>query len=77
MERNQPGPPADDLYSAFENTVQKAGDKTALIFLGDKFSFLQVREMVLSVAASLHHMDKQRFFSAEAIMLLAWSSMAV
>ena len=49
-------PPADSLYRAFEATVRKAEDKTALIYLGERFSFGRLHDMALSLAASLSDM---------------------
>lgn len=51
--------PADDLYAAFELTARTAREKTALSYLGERFSFLRIEEMVLALAGSLHEMGLQ------------------
>ena len=43
----------NSIYEAFEQTVQKAGDKTALIFLGEKYSFRFLKEASVKMAAGL------------------------
>lgn len=48
--------PSGGLFHAFEAAVRERGDKTALLYLGQKFSFRKLREQVLSLAASLHAM---------------------
>ncbi len=49
-------PGVDDLYGAFERVAQAVPDKTALIYLGEKFTFAELRAMALSLAASLKDM---------------------
>lgn len=48
------------LYGAFENTARRNPNKTALLFLGERFSFRLLREMVLCLAASLEQMGLHR-----------------
>lgn len=49
-------PPADSLYGAFQATVRKAQDETALIYLGNRLSFGKLHDMALSLAAALSDM---------------------
>ena len=49
--------PADSLYGAFENTARKSLEKTALLYLGEKFSYRQFNAMVLSLAVAADEPD--------------------
>ncbi len=48
--------PSGGLFHAFEATARSHGDRTALLYLGEKFSFRKLHGLVLSLAASLHTM---------------------
>ena len=45
---------ADTIYGSFEEVVKRDPDQAALIYLGEKYSYCILREMVLKFAASLH-----------------------
>jgi long-chain acyl-CoA synthetase len=45
--------PSDTIYGAFEETSRRDPDKTALIYLGERFTYTSLKEMVLKFAASL------------------------
>jgi long-chain acyl-CoA synthetase len=45
--------PSDTIYGAFEETSRRHPDKTALIYLGERYSYASLRDMVLRFAASL------------------------
>jgi len=45
--------PSDTIYGAFEETSRRNPDKTALIYLGERFTYTSLKEMVLKFAASL------------------------
>lgn len=47
---------AENPYQAFEDVSFRVPDKTALIFLGERYSFQTLKEMVLRVAGSLSRM---------------------
>jgi long-chain acyl-CoA synthetase len=47
---------SDTLYGSFEEVAKRNPNKPALIYLGEKFSYLELRDMVLRFAASLHVM---------------------
>lgn len=51
---------ADTTYKAFEEVVKRSPDKTALIYLGEKYTFSEANEMVLRVAASLYEMGVEK-----------------
>jgi len=44
---------ADSVYGSFEEVVKSSPDKTALVYLGEKWSYFELEEMVLKFAASL------------------------
>jgi long-chain acyl-CoA synthetase len=45
--------PSDTIYGAFEETSRRDPDKTALIYLGERFTYALLKELVLKFAASL------------------------
>jgi long-chain acyl-CoA synthetase len=45
---------ADTTYKSFEEVVERSPDKTALIFLGEQYTFSEVHSMVLRLAAGLY-----------------------
>jgi long-chain acyl-CoA synthetase len=47
---------SDSIYGCFEEVSERNPDKPALICLGEKYSYSQLKEMVLRFAASLHHL---------------------
>jgi len=51
---------AGTTYEAFKEVVKKAPNRTALIYLGKTFSFSELHEMVLRVAASLYEMGVKK-----------------
>lgn len=51
---------ADNTYQAFEEVVKRFPDKTALIFLGEEYTFSELRDMVLRLAASLYELGVER-----------------
>jgi len=51
---------ADNTYQAFEEVVKRFPDKTALIFLGEEYTFSELREMVLRLAASLYELGVEK-----------------
>jgi long-chain acyl-CoA synthetase len=46
--------PNGDLWQAFENVVRARGDRTAILFLGERLSFRALERLTLSLAAGLH-----------------------
>lgn len=46
----------DTIYGCFEETSKKFPQKTALICLGETYSYSELKEMVLRFAASLHEL---------------------
>jgi long-chain acyl-CoA synthetase len=46
-------PGTETIYGAFEETANKFPQKTAVIYLGERFRFGMLKEMVLQLAASL------------------------
>lgn len=50
---------ADTIYGCFEEIAIKFPDKVALICLGEKYSYSELREMVLKFAASLNELGIQ------------------
>jgi len=51
---------ADTTYQAFEEVVKRSPDKTALIYLGEEYTFSEVNEMVLRLAASLYEIGVEK-----------------
>jgi len=51
---------SDTTYRAFEEVVKRLPDKTALIYLGEEYTFSDVQEMVLRLAASLFEMGVEK-----------------
>jgi long-chain acyl-CoA synthetase len=51
---------AENTYQAFEEVVKRFPDKTALIFLGEEYTFSELREMVLRLAASLYELGVEK-----------------
>ncbi|MCA1961882.1 MAG: AMP-binding protein [Desulfomonile sp.] len=49
-------PPSQGLYHSFEHIVQAHENNTALIYLGEEFTYAGLRRYVLSLAAALHDM---------------------
>lgn len=49
-------PPAQGLYHAFEHVALRHEDRVALLYLGERISYADLRRLVLSLAASLHDM---------------------
>ena len=47
---------ADTIYGSFEEATKRNPHKPALIYLGEKFSYSELKELVLQFAASLHHL---------------------
>lgn len=47
---------ADTIYGSFEEVAKRFFHNTALIYLGEKYSYAQLHEMVLRLAASLHEL---------------------
>lgn len=47
---------ADTIYGSFEEVAKGFPHKTSLIYLGEKYSYSQLNEMVLKFAASLHEL---------------------
>lgn len=47
---------SDTLFGAFEEMVSRHPDKTAIIYLDERFTYKRLKEMVLSIASSLFHM---------------------
>ena len=45
---------ADTTYKCFEEVVKRSPDKTALIFLGEKYTFSELHSMVMRLAAGLY-----------------------
>jgi len=50
----------DTTYQSFEEVVKRSPDKTALIFLGEEYTFSEFHEMVLKLAASLYEMGVEK-----------------
>jgi len=51
---------ADTTYQAFEELVKRSPDKTALIYLGEEYTFSEIHKMVLKLAASLFEMGVEK-----------------
>jgi long-chain acyl-CoA synthetase len=51
---------ADTTYQAFEEVVKRSPNKIALIYLGEEYTFSEVHEMVLRLAASLFEMGVEK-----------------
>ena len=51
---------ADTTYQAFEEVVKRSPDKTAMIYLGEEYTFSEVHGMVLRLAASLFEMGVEK-----------------
>lgn len=47
---------SDSVYGSFEEVVRRNSDKVALISLGEKYKYSELKEMVLKFAASLHEL---------------------
>lgn len=52
--------PANTTYQAFEEVVKRVPDKIALIYLGEEYTFSELHEMVLRLAASLFEMGVEK-----------------
>jgi len=51
---------ADTTYQAFEEVVKRSPNHTALIYLGEEYTFSELHEMVLRLAASLYEMGVEK-----------------
>ena len=51
---------ADTTYQAFEEVVKRSPHKTAMIYLGEEYTFSELHEMVLRLAASLFEMGVEK-----------------
>jgi long-chain acyl-CoA synthetase len=51
---------ADTTYQAFEEVVQRSPDQTAMIYLGEEYTFSEVKGMVLRLAASLYELGVKK-----------------
>lgn len=51
---------ADTTYQAFEEVAKRFPHKTSLIYLGEKFTFSDIHQMALRLAASLYEMGVER-----------------
>jgi len=51
---------SDTIYGCFEETARAFSEKTALIYLGEQFSYQQLNNLVLRMAASLVRMGVRR-----------------
>src|SRR4030066_2242946 len=47
---------SDTIYGSFEEAAERNPGKPALIFLGESYSYSELKEMVLHFAASLHRL---------------------
>jgi acyl-CoA synthetase (AMP-forming)/AMP-acid ligase II len=45
---------ANTIYGSFEEVTQRFPHNTAIIYLGERYSYSQLHAMVLKFAASLH-----------------------
>ena len=50
---------AETTYGSFEEVVKRSPDKVALVYLGEKYTYAELKEMVLKFAASLHELGTQ------------------
>jgi long-chain acyl-CoA synthetase len=48
---------ADNIYSDFKEVAKRFPQNIAIIYLGERYSYSQLNEMVLKFAASLHKLD--------------------
>jgi long-chain acyl-CoA synthetase len=55
-----PGLLENNTYEAFEEVAKRFPDKTAVIFLGEEYTFSELREMVLRLAASLYELGVEK-----------------
>jgi long-chain acyl-CoA synthetase len=51
---------AETTYQAFEEVVKRSPNKTALIYLGEEYTFSDFHEMVLRLAASLYELGVKK-----------------
>jgi len=51
---------ADSTYQAFEEVVKRFPDKTSLVYLGEKFTFSEIHQMVLKLAAALFELGVEK-----------------
>ncbi len=51
---------ADTTYKSFEEVVRRSPDKTALIFLGEKYTFSELHSMVMRLAAGLYELGVKK-----------------
>jgi non-ribosomal peptide synthetase component E (peptide arylation enzyme) len=50
------GLPSDTVYGYFEGTADKFHNKIALIYLGKKYSYTELKELIERFAASLQEL---------------------
>lgn len=51
---------ADTTYRAFEEVARRSPDRTAIIFLGERYTFSQLHSMVTHLAAGLYELGVKR-----------------
>ncbi|MBS3906517.1 MAG: acyl--CoA ligase [Syntrophaceae bacterium] len=51
---------ADTTYKNFEEVVKRSPDQTALIFLGEKYTFSEIHSMVMRLAAGLYELGVEK-----------------
>ncbi len=51
---------ADTTYKSFEEVVKRSPDQTALIFLGEKYTFSELHNMVIRLAAGLYELGLKK-----------------
>lgn len=55
-----PGLLADTTYKSFEEVARRSPDQTALIFLGERYTFSELHSMVLHLAAGLYELGVKK-----------------
>jgi long-chain acyl-CoA synthetase len=58
------GLPSDTVYGYFEGTADKFHNKIALIYLGKKYSYTELKELIERFAASLQELGVKRYDKA-------------
>jgi long-chain acyl-CoA synthetase len=48
------------LITGFERACEKYADKTAIIYLGEKFSYLKIKELIDRFATALHELGVRK-----------------
>ncbi len=51
---------ADTTYRAFEEVARRSPDRTAIVFLGERYTFAQLHSMVTHLAAGLYELGVKR-----------------